>query len=184
MGKTFADATTDCNDNVTDYGNVQFGWSQDEENLIASNQTYQPLENQKILDDSGNEAAIAQKYAACFGYIYNQNGDGKFDPTDPNGQLTLNDGPGDDGSIGTMLALGYVIRDVNGNVVNAGDPTQSGNYGLCSPNNLSYNSSDPLAADPDSGSPKYHDMIFRFRLAMAYDTTIDQLSNTQTVTSS
>ncbi|HUB93091.1 MAG TPA: hypothetical protein VMB52_01165 [Verrucomicrobiae bacterium] len=181
IGKTFADATTDCNDNVTDYGNVQFGWSQDEENLIQSNVTYEPLENEQILTDSGQEAAIAQKYAVCFGYKYNANGNGDFDPTDANGDLVLNDGPDDDGSIGTLLSLGLIIRDQNGNVIDAGDTT--GNYGLCSPDNLSYNSTDPLAADPDSASPKYRDMIFRFRLAMRYDTTMDQLSNMQSISS-
>jgi hypothetical protein len=181
MGKTFAAAATDCNDNATDYGNVQFGWSQDEENLLQSNVTYRPLENQQILDQSGEEAAIASKYAVCFGYKYNPDGDGSFDPTDPNGDMVLNDGPGDDGSIGTVLSQGMIIRDVNGNVIDAGDPTQGTGYGTCSPTNLGYKSGDPLSVDSDSASPQYRDMIFRFRLAMSYDTTIDQLTSYESV---
>lgn len=157
------------NDNSTDYGNVQFGWSDDEENLIDSSDTYRSsLENQAILDNStnGGETAIAQKYAVCFGYTYNASGDGSFDPTDPNGYLQLASGPGQPGSLGTLLSSGDIMRDSNGNVVN--DPSA-----LCSPINLSYNN--------DTYGPQ---MVFRWRLAMQYDTTIDQFINEQTLTNS
>ena len=48
------------------YGIVQWGWSNDEENLIKNNPDYFPLENQKILEDSNMSDAIQQKYGVCF----------------------------------------------------------------------------------------------------------------------
>jgi cation transport regulator ChaB len=161
LGKSYA-APSNCNADSTDYGNVQFGYSQDEENLIHSSNSYLMLQNQQQLDEdsiNGGEAAIAAKYAPCFGYKYNSGGDGNFDPTDPNSDLQLDSGPGGSASIGAILAAGDITRDDDGNVVD--DPSA-----LCSPSNLSYN-------DDAYGS----EMVFRFRLAMEYDTTADQLSN-------
>jgi hypothetical protein len=48
---------------------------------------------------------------------------------------------------------------------------------------LSYNSTDPLAADTDASSPEKNDMILRWRLAMRYDTTGDQLTSLQAISS-
>lgn len=48
------------------YGIVQWGWSNDEENLIKDNPDFFPLENQKILEASGQSDAIEQKYGLCF----------------------------------------------------------------------------------------------------------------------
>lgn len=94
-------ATTDSH-----YGNVQFGWSQDEENLIDSNESYSSsLENQAVLDASGKENEIASKYGGCF--------------TKSLGDLLSN--TSDDGG-------GDIIRDSDGNVIS--------DKGLCSPNNL------------------------------------------------
>ncbi len=48
------------------YGNVQFGWTQDEENTIDSSSSYLPEENQKVLEDSGKEQTIIDTYGKCF----------------------------------------------------------------------------------------------------------------------
>jgi len=178
MGQSYAAATTNCNANSTDFGNVQFGWSQNEENLINSttnNYSYMPLENQLVLDNNpGKEMQIAQKYAICFGYKFNAGGDGSLDPSDTNGDLVLDSAPGGTASLGTLLADGDIVRDSNGNVINGG--------GLCDPANLSYESPDTLAADDDSSSPESNDLIFRWRLAMQNDTTIAINHNLQTTT--
>jgi hypothetical protein len=72
----------------TDYGNVQFGWSQSEENLINSSSTYMPLENQLVLDNSGEETVIANLYGHCFTY-----------------------------TIGQLLSEALIVRDSDGNVI-------------------------------------------------------------------
>lgn len=79
----------------TDYGNVQFGWSQSEENLINSSPSYMPLENQLVLDGHpGVEDTISQKYSVCFS-----------------------------DTIGELLSQDLIARDANGNVID--DPTAS-----------------------------------------------------------
>jgi len=146
------------------YGNIQFGWSEAEEKLVDSNSSYQSLANQAILDASGNEAAIAKKFAACFGYS-----------SDDAGTLTLASGIGQPGSLGTLLSKGDIIRSAPyGDVVDA-------DKALCSPSHLSYQSTDSLALD-NMGSPQKNDMIFRWRLAHFYATTLEQLTSTQSVT--
>ena len=101
FGTLFGVAHADPSCTDEDYGNVQFGWSQTEENLINSSNSYLPLENQAILDYANKnipdisvnghelpvENAIAEKYSYCFGYDYNFNGDGNLDPTDHSGDL-------------------------------------------------------------------------------------------------
>lgn len=167
FGRSYAAAN--CDSVSSDYGNVQFGWSDDEENMINSSGSYQPLENQAILDTAtnGGEAAIAQTYANCFGYTYNPSGDGSFNPSDPNGNLQLAIKAGNPGSIGTLLQTGDITRDSDGNVI--GNATVPGGA-LCSPGNLSY--------DNNAYGPQ---MVFRWRLAMQYDNTLEQLTNQQTV---
>lgn len=149
---------------VTNYGNVQFGWSEDEEKLIASNASYKPLENSEALDQSGQMDEIGQKYAKCFGYAYDANGNGDLSPTDPDGNLTADP----NASIGHLLADASsitgkpsIVRDADGNVLDEGD---------CSPTNLGPN------------NPTYGDMVFRFRLAMSYSAALDQLNDLQNVT--
>jgi hypothetical protein len=136
--KALAATTAD----TSDYGNVQFGWSDDEENLIDSDNSYLPLENQEVLDRAAairpgdpngcaaGEAAedcISATYGACF--------------TD---------------SIGTLLSSGDIQRDSSGNVIP--------NEGLCSPDNLGVD------------NPDYGTLVFRWRLAMSYNTTLTQLT--------
>jgi hypothetical protein len=154
------------------YGNVQFGWTQDEETLINSDSSYKPLENQRVLDSYvGTEDKIAQKYALCFGYSYDPTGNGDLDPTDTAGNLQQSA----DASIGNLLANQDIWRDSDGNVLDKG---------ICSPTNLSYNNtSDPLADNPFSSNGKKNDLVFRWRLAMSYDTTLDHLLSEQTITS-
>ncbi len=143
------------------YGNIQFGWTNTEKALINSNDSYFPLENNKILKDSGLETKIVQTYANCFGYTYNPNGNGDFAPTDPNGDLTPAMANMDPGSLATLITSGDIPRDSSGNVLYSG--------GLCSPQNLGVN------------NPTFGDLVFRWRLAMNYDTTLDTLNNMQTV---
>lgn len=153
------------------YGNVQFGWSQQEENIITSNSSYLPIENQAILNAAnpinGQPAkdAIASKYAVCFGYQYNSSGNGSMNPTISGSDMQLDSGPGQPGNVGSLLAAGPngIVRDNNGNII--------ANQGLCSPQNLGINNS--------SYGPQ---MVFRWRLAMRYDTTIHQLTALQQVT--
>ncbi len=134
---------------INDYGNVQFGWSTDEEHLIDSDNSYLPIENQKILDD--NQAAvvsIANEYAPCFGY--------KADPT--TGDLTMD--PTD--QVGDLLSNGDITRDSNGNVELT--------TGKCAPCNLTYNGNPECPNGNDPGN-----LVFRWRLANSYNNTLDQL---------
>ncbi len=150
----------------SNFGILEFGWSNDELSKIDHNPLYSPLENQIKLDTAPPvivnntpikaETYIAETYGNCFGYQYNANGDGSFDPTDPSGDMQLSQA----GSLGSLLAnpsgsTPDIVRDSNGYV----NPTQ----GTCSPQNLSYN------------NPQLGDLVFRFRLAMAYDTSMNQL---------
>ncbi len=73
----------------TYYGNVQFGFTQEEQDLMADD-SYRLLDNQMELDQSGSEDAIAAKYGKCF-----------------DGSVT----------IGSMLQDGLIERDKNGNVL-------------------------------------------------------------------
>ena len=160
-----------------DYGNIQWGYSDAEEQLIASDKTYSPLENQKILDDAPQingmsaEDAIAQNFSKCFGYDYNPGStDDNLDPNDTNGRLAL----APDATVSALLTAAQIDRDGNtGDVINGG--------ALCDPDTLSFDSTSTFAADPQTPelngwrSPKSNDMIFRWRLAEGYEDTADQL---------
>ncbi|MDB5170374.1 MAG: hypothetical protein JWO35_68 [Candidatus Saccharibacteria bacterium] len=98
------------NNATDDYGNVQWGYSDDEMRLLSlngDNGDYSPLENQVVLDKSGKEDEINEKYKSCF-----------------------------DGSkkIGDMLAEGMIVRDEKGNLLNDDDITDD--KAICSPNDL------------------------------------------------
>lgn len=97
----------------TYYGVMQWGFTDAELKLMQNDPSYSYLDNQDILDKSGNSIDIANTYAECFGYL-----------SDENGNLTPG-GP----KIGDLLADGRIIRDENGDVLN-GDH-------LCSENSLS-----------------------------------------------
>ncbi len=150
-------AATPCADQ--NYGNVEYGWSEAEEGIIDSSDSYLPLQNQQTLDQSGLEDEIIQKYAPCFGYSYDSSG-ATLDPSDPDSRLQV-DILGD-GSIGTLLSTGEIVRTPDGDIVS--------NQGLCSPQNLG------------NINPAYGDLVFRTRLALSYDLSIHDLTNLQTVT--
>lgn len=114
VGSVSGSARAAPDPSTTHYGNVQFGWSEQEKNLINSSDSYKSLPNRAILDASGQEAAIAQKYAKCFGYS-----------ADSNGNLTPD--PNGDSSLGSLLSNGDITRDSDGNVTDSGD---------CSPSKL------------------------------------------------
>ena len=129
-------------------GNVQFGFTPYEKQLIQNDPSYKPLENQKTLDDSGQEDAISAMYGKCF--------DGSE-------------------SIGTMLATGDIQRDSSGGVLP--------DSGLCSPRNLGTANVDP-SGPIDRSSSNGHgwgDLVFRWRVAQAYNNTLDQLTNEQAI---
>lgn len=140
----------------SNYGNVIFGWSEEEEKLIDSNSSYKMLENQKILDDSGLEAKIAGDYAPCFGYKYDDSGNGSYDTTDPDSNMK----PDDSGTLGALLSSGAITRDKAGNVLDKG---------LCSSSNLGPNNT------------TYQDLVFRWRVAESLDNTLNQLTGIQDV---
>lgn len=118
----------------TYYGNVQFGYTA-EENGLKNSDSYRPFANQQILDDSGMQAKIEEDYMQCF--------DGSK-------------------SIGTMLQDGMIERDKNGNVLSTKGPR-------CGPFQLG----------PHNDT--YGDLVFRWRVAKAYENTIDQLIGQQDV---
>jgi hypothetical protein len=124
-------------------GNIQFGFTAYEKQLIANDPTYKLLENQLYLDRSGQEDAIAARYGKCF-----------------------------DGSetIGTMLAKGDIRRDKNGDVI--------ASLGLCSPSNLGTANHDTGYGPAGKG---FNDLVFRWRVAMGYNNTLDQLNQEQDV---
>lgn len=53
-------------DTANVYNIVNWGYTEEEEKLIENDISYYPLENQKILDDSGKEEAINNDYDECF----------------------------------------------------------------------------------------------------------------------
>lgn len=132
-------AMADSSADNQNYGIVQWGWSNAEEDLIRNNPSYFPLENQKILEDSGQSDAIAQKYGFCFDLNVHM------------GDMLTGDHP-------------MITRADNGDVTNDG---------LCSPANLTYTNNE---FGPG--------MVFRWRLEKAYEVTLDQLENMQTVSDS
>ncbi len=156
-------AATNCTTASCDYGVLQWGWTQQELNLIESDPSYGLLENESILDQNNTAVEqIAAKYSACYATDASAT-----DPVDDSmdsatAQANIND-------TGTLEANGDIVRDTNG------DP-ESGGY-LCSPDNLGLNSVDPLAQD--SISDNKMDLVFRWRLAMAYGTTLDGLAAEQ-----
>lgn len=88
LGTRVALAASDVSN--TNYGNVEWGWSNEENSIIDGDSSYGMLENQSILDASGKQDEIASTYGVCF-----------------------------DGSkqIGDMLADGLIQRDSKGNVL-------------------------------------------------------------------
>lgn len=135
-------AASSVNDNTSYYGIIQWGFSEDEDDLINNDASYKPIENEQILNNSNQADAIQSKYGTCF-----------------------------TSSIGTLQSQGLVVRadDGTGNVL----PDQ----GLCSPDNLSYNSPDPLAYDGDPDSTHQRDLIFRYRLEKEYNEGLTDLTN-------
>ena len=51
---------------INPYGNIQWGWTAEETELMENGASYAPLENQKILEDSGKLNEIKEKYGPCY----------------------------------------------------------------------------------------------------------------------
>lgn len=148
-----AAAASNCADNQN-YGIIQWGWSKPEEDLITSDASYEPIENQAIIESAtydGQPAmqAITNAYSTCWGYDATGNPDPKA-------------------TMGKLLTDQDIQRGSNGDV----DP----NNGLCAPQKLSFNSDDTKAFDNTNGRD---DLIFRYRLEKNYELTIDQLESIQ-----
>lgn len=152
-----------------DYGIVQWGLTSQEENLInpnTGNPSYQPLENQKILHDSGEEDYIQAVYGNCFSSNETM---GDLLTTPPPSSFTS----GTTGAVYSNPDPGqpaYIIRNSSADVTG----------GLCSDQYLGLNSADPHAADGSYGN----DLIFRWRLAQSYNSTLQQLTDIQNASSS
>ena len=94
------------------YGIVQWGWSDEENNLINSDPSYNILENAQILSDNSSIIdEISSKYKHCF--------------TD---------------SMGTLLSGGYILRDSSGDIVGGNDKDSLGacSPDALGPNNSRY----------------------------------------------
>jgi len=157
-----ASAATSVN---SDYGMVQFGWSNNEENLIDSNSSYDPLVNAQILADNNSAATqILDKYGKCFGVMDDGSGNAVIDPNYQIGNLLGGTSPA-------------IKRDSSGIVQD--DPSNA----TCSPSNLSYDSTDALGADGDplNSSSHKNDLIFRWRLDQSYQNTLGELKSVQNV---
>ena len=154
----------------SDYGIVQFGFTQQEDSLMdatTGDPSYQPLENAKILNESSInggtvDAYMQATYGACF--------------TDSMGTL-LTSGPG-----GSGLGSGsnYIVRDKDGNVINT--PTNGVKPGLCSEYYLGPSSHDPNAMDTTTkpGGGSYgNDLVFRWRLNQSYLKSLNVLTGAQ-----
>jgi len=150
--KVVADTVTA--DDQSDYGIVQWGYTNEEENLISSNPSYQPLENDEILSQYSTQVqAIEQTYGPCY--------------TDTMAQLLT-----------TMPTQGpdtsdyYITRNSNGDVTG----------GLCTDQYLGPdNTADPNAYDP---SDSRGDLVFRWRLQQAYENTAQTLTGIANANSS
>jgi hypothetical protein len=161
-GSSLAASTVTSNN--TFYGNVQFGYTSAEQSLIQNNSSYQPLENQQILDESGQEANIAARYGVCF--------DGSE-------------------SIGTMLANGDIQRNSKGNVIANQGLCSPDNLGPnnqdtgCNTTGSSSRGCDYTGCPGNQcgpGGKGFGDLVFRWRVAKGYDNVLNQLISEQTVT--
>lgn len=74
-----------------DYGVVQYGWTDDEDNAYTGNDEYSPLWNEIKLDESGRADELQEKYGKCW-----------------------------DGETGTLLADNDIQRDENANILDDG----------------------------------------------------------------
>lgn len=152
--KVYAD--TVATDDSADYGIVQWGYTDQEENLIDSNSSYQPLQNEAILNQYPNQVQdISTTYSPCF-------------TQDMSVLLTSSPSQGD--PPGGTTSENYIVRDDNGNVT-AGlctdqylGPTSAGAGGSCA---------DPNDYDP---SDNMCDLVFRWRIQQAYENTADTLT--------
>ena len=107
--KTFAASDTSVKQH---YGIVQWGWSDEENNLINSDPSYNILENAQIIDNNSSKIdEISAKYKHCF--------------TD---------------SMGTLLSRGFILRDTSGDIVGGNDDGSNGACSPASlgPNNPQY----------------------------------------------
>jgi hypothetical protein len=160
-----------------DYGIVQWGWSQSEENTMMTNPNYYPLVNEQTLEaivicterdpkpphecikSENAKQFVPEHWGECFGYAYN-----KAVAT----EASLNPSA----TVGSLLSSGKITRDDAGDVVN--DPSAE-----CSPINLGSNSPAASKQDCIAGCAALPDMIFRWRISMRNDNTYDHLLGLQ-----
>jgi len=160
---------------TSDYGVVQWGWTTQEQNLIENNPTYQPAENEQILNNPVNTANVAN-IVSTFSQCYTQSNGGP----QPMGELLS----------GSNI---LITRDSNGNVTGGmcseeylgpySQPYNGVNYGTdqyaedCSDG--TYNASQCPSDTVSGGAANYsntNDLVFRWRLEQAYNNGIDLLN--------
>lgn len=145
--KVMADSVV--SNDQSDYGIVQWGYTNYEESLINSrqNNTYQPLENDKILSQYPSQVnKIAQTYGPCY-----KDSMAQLLTTKPTQGPDTNDY--------------YITRNEQGDVIG----------GLCTDQYLGPNdNADPNAFDPSNNT---YDLVFRWRLQQAYDNTVNTLTS-------
>jgi hypothetical protein len=127
------------------YGNVQWGFSDDEWDYIKTHKDFSPIENMSVVENSTyNGQPISDYIDSKYGKCWTE-------------------------SMGQLLTDGSIQRNNNGDITG----------GLCSKQNISYNSADSATYDPVTNN---NDLVLRYRLMKSEEETIDQLINYQTVT--
>lgn len=98
-----------------DYGVVQYGWTEDEENAFLYDPNYSEIYNEIALDQSGRADELSEKYSKCFGE-----------------------------KMGTLLAKNDIQRDGDGNVINGGlcSPENLGDSGPPNDGELTFKDSE------------------------------------------
>lgn len=91
----YAYANSSTSSATAHYGIVQWGWTNEENSLIESDESYGVLENARILTESGKIPEIQSKYGKCFG----EGGE----------------------TMGTLLEKGLIKRTEEGNITDEGD---------------------------------------------------------------
>ncbi len=157
-----AHAAVTSQGDIGDYGIVQYGYTAQEQAMMdpSSNNpayaSYQPLENQQILSNSGKEAYIQAVYGSC------------YSPSLTMGDLLTQKPPAMFGNFKNPDTTdpAWIVRSADGDIIG----------GLCSQAYVGPNSVDKMAFDSTNG---LNDLVFRYRLSQSYNNTMDQLTSIQ-----
>jgi hypothetical protein len=185
-----AGAADNPNVDTQDFGNIQFGWSQAELNLIQSDPSYQPMENHNILasiNSASNGYPVnyeADRVYACFQSTATL-GQLLTDYTFPTGTInwpgtvpstvTGTQSPGSPPYIQRVLVAG------TGGNGSSREYNVSATNGVCAPDNLNQNATMSVPSPTGSqdcfvasGYGQVCNVIFRWRLDQAYQNMLNQ----------